>query len=53
LPYRPAYGGCRSWIDLETPLSLAGATPALDAASYCERVATVRAALGEAASIPI
>ncbi|PSP16224.1 MAG: hypothetical protein BRC58_09750 [Cyanobacteria bacterium QS_8_64_29] len=50
LPYRPAYGGCRSWIELETSVSLAGATPALDENSYRERVAAVRTALGSAAS---
>ena len=30
LPYSEAYGGCRSWIELEEPVSIAGASPALD-----------------------
>jgi hypothetical protein len=30
LPYSEAYGGCRSWIELEEPVSTAGALPSLD-----------------------
>ena len=30
LPYSEAYGGCKSWIDLDKPVSIAGARPALD-----------------------
>jgi hypothetical protein len=30
LPYSEAYGGCRSWIELEEPVSTAGARPSLD-----------------------
>jgi hypothetical protein len=30
----PAYDGCRSWVELEKPLSTAGATPVLDDASF-------------------
>ena len=30
----PAYEGCRSWVELETPLSTEGSTPVLDDASY-------------------
>jgi hypothetical protein len=29
LPYSEAYGGCKSWIELEEPVSVAGARPAL------------------------
>jgi hypothetical protein len=29
LPYSEAYGGCKSWIELEEPISVAGARPAL------------------------
>jgi hypothetical protein len=30
----PVYAGCRSWIELETPLSTAGSTPVLDDESF-------------------
>lgn len=30
LPYREAYGGCKSWIELEEAVSVDGAHPALD-----------------------
>jgi hypothetical protein len=29
LPYSEAYGGCKSWIELEEPVPVAGARPAL------------------------
>ena len=29
LPYRESYGGCKSWIELEEPVSVEGARPAL------------------------
>ncbi len=29
LPYSEAYGGCKSWIELERPVPIAGARPAL------------------------
>jgi len=30
----PAYEGCRSWVELETPLPTEGSTPVLDDASF-------------------
>lgn len=30
LPYSEAYGGCRSWIELEEPVSIEGSRPSLD-----------------------
>ena len=30
----PAYEGCRSWVELEKPLSTAGSAPVLDEASF-------------------
>lgn len=42
IPYVPAYGGCRSWIDLEQPVSLEGMRPALTDAQYAEQVAEIR-----------
>ena len=37
LPVRQEYGGCRSWIELATPLSLAGAMPVLPDTHYARR----------------
>jgi hypothetical protein len=42
IPYVPAYGGCRSWIDLEQPVSLAGMQQALDDQVYTEQVSEIR-----------
>ncbi len=38
IDYVPAYGGCRSWIDLQEPISLEGMQPALPDAQF-ERLA--------------
>ena len=38
LPMEPDYYGCKSWITLESELSLAGATPAVSRHTYEERV---------------
>jgi hypothetical protein len=43
LPYRAEYGGCKSWISLEKPISPAGSHPALDDTAFEE---LARAALG-------
>ena len=42
IPYRPEYGGCRSWIDLVEPISLEGMVPALDDAEYTKQAAEIR-----------
>ena len=42
IAYRAEYGGCRSWIDLAEPVSLAGMTPALGDGEYAEHVAAIR-----------
>ena len=34
LPYSETYGGCKSWIELEEPVSVAGARSALDDESF-------------------
>ena len=34
LPYREGYGGCKSWIELEDAVSVAGARPALSDAEF-------------------
>ncbi len=34
LPYSEAYGGCKSWIELEEPVSISGARATLDDESF-------------------
>jgi hypothetical protein len=46
LPVLPSYGGCKSWVELERPLSLEGLVPVLDDAAYADKREAVRAALG-------
>lgn len=41
IPYRDEYGGCKSWIDLLEPISLDGAAPVLDDATYERMVKTI------------
>jgi hypothetical protein len=38
LPVRLRYAGCTSWVALETPVSLSGAQPVLDDATFRQRV---------------
>ena len=38
LPIIPRYAGCKSWVELDSPLSLAGAHPVLDDAAFDERL---------------
>jgi hypothetical protein len=37
IPYDPAYGGCKSWLDLTQAIALEGSTPVLEDADYRER----------------
>ena len=37
LPARPEYGGCKSWVTLDRPLSTLGATPALSDDEFARR----------------
>ncbi len=39
LPWSEAYAGCKSWIELEEPVSTAGSRPALEEASFERLVA--------------
>lgn len=45
-PDRPAYGGCRSWINLPELPPSTGAAPVLDDTAHAGRAHAVRAALG-------
>jgi len=46
IPYRSEYGGCKSWIDLAEPISIADAVPVLSDATYASLVAQIRAIVG-------
>ena len=41
LPYSEAYGGCKSWIELEEPVFTAGARPAVDDEAFGRLVSPV------------
>jgi hypothetical protein len=45
LPMRPEYGGCKSWIDLEQEISIAGARPVLAEADFADKLAQFQKAL--------
>ena len=38
LPMRPAYGGCKSWVQLEEEVSLTGARPVLAEAAFAAKL---------------
>ncbi|MBI3330772.1 MAG: DUF1802 family protein [Candidatus Omnitrophica bacterium] len=38
----PRYAGCKSWVDLETPLPIAGAVPVLNGAAFQHRLQALR-----------
>ena len=40
------YAGCKSWVELEAPVSLAGAAPVLDDATFQARIAPLVSLLG-------
>ncbi len=42
LPFRPEYGGCRSWMDLAEPISPEGSTPVIENATYAQQVAAIQ-----------
>jgi hypothetical protein len=46
IAYRPEYGGCKSWIELQENLAAIEASPVLSEAEYRERVEAVRSVLG-------
>jgi hypothetical protein len=39
LPMTPAYGGCKSWVDLDRDIEIAGARPVLDDEAFAEKQA--------------
>ena len=48
LPMRPAYGGCKSWVQLEEEVSLAGARPVLAEAAFAAALDQFQKALAPA-----
>lgn len=45
LPMSPAYGGCKSWIELERDIDTTGASPVLSDLDFNSRAEKIRAAL--------
>lgn len=46
VPALPQYGGCKSWVDLEQPVSLEGATAALEDAAFARHARALEPVLG-------
>lgn len=42
LPNLPAYGGCRSWVSLQTPVTLPSAKPVLSDSSFQSKLQEIR-----------
>ncbi len=53
LPYSEAYGGCKSWIELEEPVSPAGARPALSDEGFERLVSPALEVLGKLEPAPV
>jgi hypothetical protein len=51
IPYAQEYGGCKSWLDLQQPISLEGSIPILNEPEYTEQVEAIRQIVTEAESI--
>jgi hypothetical protein len=45
LPVAPHYAGCKSWVQLDAPIPLAGASPVLDDAAFAQRLRDVTSRL--------
>ena len=43
VPVASSYAGCKSWVELERPLSLEGAAPVLDDRAFDEQLARIQA----------
>jgi hypothetical protein len=53
LPYSEVYGGCKSWIELEEPVSTEGAHPALSEEGFERLVSPALAVLRELEPAPV
>lgn len=49
LPVRPAYGGCKSWIELEADIDAEGGTPVLDDSHFAAKLDLFHRAIEHAA----
>lgn len=45
VPVVSRYAGCKSWVDLDQPIPLAGAIPVLDDQAFADRLSRIRAIL--------
>jgi len=50
LPMLPAYGGCKSWVELETDVATTGAMPVMTDESFARKLNQFHAALGTVAA---
>ena len=46
LPLLPAYGGCKSWVELAEDVPVSGATPVLSEAAFADKLTAFQTALG-------
>jgi hypothetical protein len=53
LEYRESYGGCKSWIELEEAVPIAGSRPALEDTAFEELVRPTLGVLGGLAPAPV
>jgi hypothetical protein len=53
LPYSESYAGCKSWIELEQPVPVAGARPALEDDAFDRLVSPTLEALRELEPAPV
>lgn len=51
LPMIPAYGGCRSWVELEREFEVDYAVPVLGEVEFAEKLKQFEAVLGEGGSV--
>ena len=51
LPMIPAYGGCRSWVELERELEVEGARPVLSEGEFAERLSQFETVLGKEGTV--
>jgi hypothetical protein len=49
LPMRPEYGGCKSWVELESDVSVENAVPALEDRAFAESLRRFHGAMGSQA----
>ena len=53
IPYRPEYGGCRSWLDLAESINIQGVVSVLDDITYTQQVTQIRNLLAATESLDL